>query len=233
MELYVLGVNYLMRESVLFSFIQRGAGIIGAIGSSSIRRKSPSHESHFMIGKVSSLICVILVLALPSSVPGAHAQLPSLRENEIKAAFLYNFVKFTEWPAEAFPESSSLLTVGVLDDRQVDAAFKSLDGKIVRGRKLRIKRIESTSDLESCHIVFIRISGKERVSQILVSLQNSSVLTVGEMKGFAQLGGIINFYMKTNRLRFEINVDAAKRAELKMSSKLLKLAKVVEGKHGG
>ena len=176
---------------------------------------------------------MIVVLALSSSVPSAHAQLPSWRENEIKAAFLYNFVKFTEWPAEAFPESSSLLIVGVLDDRQVDAAFESLDGKIAGGRKLVIKRIEGTYDLKSCHIVFIRISGKERVAQILGSLQNSNVLTVGEMKGFAQLGGIINFYMRSNRLRFEINVDAAKRAELKMSSKLLKLAKVVGGKHGG
>ncbi len=147
-----------------------------------------------------------------------------LREYRIKAAFLYNFAKFVEWPAEAFEDDDATLILGVFGDDPFGAALQSLSGKTVRGRRLTIKRFDSLLDLDQCHILFITSSTQEQQQKALESLQGSNVLTVGEMQRFAQMGGIINFVIRNNKLRFEINLDAGKRAGLMISSQLLKLA---------
>ena len=167
-----------------------------------------------------------LVLILSFS-PVAMALQPAsqpLREYRIKAAFLYNFAKFVEWPPEAFDEEDSALVLGVLGDDPFGAALQSLRGKTVRGRGLTIKRFDSLRDLGHCHILFITSSVREQQQKALESLQGSNVLTVGEMQRFVQMGGIINFVIRKNKLRFEINLDAGKRAGLVISSQLLKLA---------
>ena len=147
-----------------------------------------------------------------------------LREYRIKAAFLYNFAKFVEWPSEAFDDEDSTLILGVFGDDPFGAALQSLRGKTVRGRRLIIKRFDSLLDLDQCHILFITSSAPQQQQKALESLQGSNVLTVGEMQRFAQMGGIINFVIRKNKLRFEINLDAGKRAGLVISSQLLKLA---------
>ena len=182
--------------------------------------------SRHLIGKV-FLLMTIWACAVVSGPPDAYAQSASLREYEIKAAFLYNFIKFIDWPSEVLPETSDTMTVCVLSDDPFGEALESIKGKTVKGRRLAIRRIEPVRDLESCHVLFIGAAEEKRLPQVMQSLRGSSVLTVGEMERFVQSGGIINFVVERNKVRFEINVNSAERARLKLSSQLLSLARVV------
>ena len=174
-----------------------------------------------------------LGLALCSAAAGmavavqAAAQSGSLREYEIKTAFIYNFVKFVDWPPTALPETSDTINLCVWGDEPFAVAFDSLKDKAVKGRRLVVRHIEQPRDFEGCHVLFVGSSEEKRAQQAMQALQGRSVLTVGEMERFPQLGGIINFVVEKNRVRFEINVNSAERASLKLSSQLLSLAKIV------
>jgi hypothetical protein len=110
---------------------------------------------------------------------------------------------------------------------------KTLNGKQVNGRELLIKRFKGVYGLDVCQVLFISSSEKHRLAQVIARLKHSSILTVGETEQFTRLGGIINFTVEGNKVRFEINVDAARRAGLKISSRLLQVAKVVRGGGNG
>jgi hypothetical protein len=145
----------------------------------------------------------------------------------IKAAFLFNFAKFVEWPADSFKDDLSPINLYILGTDPFGPALDIIKDKTVKGRPLKIKRANKVDDIEACHILFISASEKENLKQILYALRNSSTLTVSETEGFAQMGGIINFVIINKKVHFEINLDAAQRSRLKMSSQLLKLAKIV------
>jgi hypothetical protein len=152
----------------------------------------------------------------------------SLREYQVKAAFLYNFAKFIEWPSDVLTDPNSPFILGIVGEDPFGADLEqTISGKVVNGRRLVIKRFKQGQPLDSCHILFISSSEQGRLTQILDSLKGSSVLTVGEAEHFTRSGGIINFTLKDNRVRFEINLAAADRARLKISSKLLVLGEVV------
>ena len=173
------------------------------------------------------------VLAASLLAAGVQAGSPvdvqsqTVHEYEIKAAFLYNFVKFVEWPKEALPEASDTITVCVLGGEPSVEPLESIQGKIVRGRRLSLRRIRAIKDVESCHVLFISSSEESRLPQVMQNLHGSAVLTVGEMDRFIASGGIINFVVERNKVRFEINPTSAERARLKLSSQLLGLARVV------
>lgn len=175
----------------------------------------------------SLLIVTILACAIAIGATHAHAQLSIDREYQIKAAFLYNFAKFVEWPNGAVPESGAPLPLCVLGDDPFGEALNSVEGKIVRGRRLVVRRLAAPPRPGACDILFISSSEKERVPQILDALKGSSVLTVSDLDNFARLGGIIMLVVESNRVGFRINVDAAEAARLKISSQLLKLATVI------
>jgi hypothetical protein len=149
-------------------------------------------------------------------------------EYQIKAAFLYNFAKFVEWPSGAFEDSSSPLVIGILGD---DPFGSSLDqvtkGKTVDGRRITIKRFPRIREVESCQILFVCSSESSRLARAIESVKSAGVLTVSDIDRFAQRGGIVGFTMDDNKVGFEINVNSAQKANLKISSKLLKLARVV------
>ncbi len=174
--------------------------------------------------RLAPVASLILIISFSPVAMALQADPQPLREYRIKAAFLYNFAKFVEWPSEAFEDNDSTLILGVFGDDPFGAALQSLRGKTVRGRRLTIKRFDSLLDLDQCHILFITASGQQQQQEALESLQGSNVLTVGEMQRFAQMGGIINFVIRKNKLRFEINLNAGKRAGLVISSQLLKPA---------
>jgi hypothetical protein len=115
----------------------------------------------------------------------------------------------------------------VLGDEAFAEGFDTLKDKTVKGKKLVVRHLEQVKDADGCHVLFIGSSEEKRAPQVLQTLQGASVLTVGEMDRFPQLGGIINFVVEKNKLRFEINMNSAERARLKLSSQLLGLAKVV------
>lgn len=175
------------------------------------------------------ILLVLGVWAVLSAAPGAQAQSLLDREYRIKAAFLYNFVKFVDWPTEVLPEANDTISICVLsEDPVVYEALETIKGKTVKGRRLTIRRADTAKDLESCQVAFFGFSEEKRLPQVMRTLQASSVLTVGEVDRFAQSGGIINLVVENNKVRFEINVERAERARLKLGSQLLSLAKVVK-----
>lgn len=162
------------------------------------------------------------------SFPAASQDAPSVPEYQVKAAFLYNFAKFVEWPAETHPSPDSPLRVGVLGkDPFEEALERTFKGRTAQGRGFTITRSDDPKNLLTCHIVFISITDRERLAAHLKPFEGRPVLTVGEMPGFARAGGHVNFYLQEKQVRFEINPTAAGRAGLRISSKLLQLARIV------
>lgn len=179
------------------------------------------------VGCAHSLLLLALFAALACPM-GLRAESPMQREYEIKAAYIYNFINYIDWPENAFPAPGGTITIGVVGDSPFNAALNVLNGKQVKGRSLVLKQINDPKDLDQCQIVFISSSEKARLPELLGKLKDSRVLTVSEIDGFAQQGGIINFISEHNKVRFEINPDAARRLGLNISSELLKLAKLVK-----
>lgn len=170
---------------------------------------------------------VALVFVIATCAVSRNAQAQVLNEYEAKAAFLFNFVKFVEWPSQAFADGSSPLIIGVVgDDRYSGVIEQMITGKTANGRRLVVKRFPNFKALTYCHIVFVRSSEIDRIRQTLAAA-GPGALTVGETESFAQWGGIINFTIVDGKLRLEINQTSAERAGLKISAKLLSLARVI------
>lgn len=176
--------------------------------------------------------CSLLLLLFAAAWVVVHsadvqAQPAPSKEYQVKAACLLNFVQFIQWPASAFPDAKTPISVGVLGDDPFGRVLEqTFEDESIDGRKLLIKRATHVDELKACHLIFISKSEKERLSGILESLNAVSVVTVGEVDEFVQRGGIIKFYLEENKVRFEINVSAAERKALKISSQLLKRAKI-------
>jgi YfiR/HmsC-like len=157
--------------------------------------------------------------ASPAQTPG---------EYQVKAAFLYNFTKFIDWPPEALASPSDPFVLCVYGNNPLlDPLKEIVKGKNTEGRDFAVKRVTTISGARSCQVLFVGAGDEESVPGILSGLQGSSVLTVGELPDFPRQGGVINFFMESSRVRFVINIAAAERARLKISSKLLSLATVV------
>jgi hypothetical protein len=154
---------------------------------------------------------------------------PLATDTEVKAAFLYQFPKFIEWPDSAFTDSNSPFLIGVLGDDPFGSTLdKMVKGKTINGRKIIVKRSNSVDNLQNCQIVFISSSEKNRLSRIIDGFKGSNALTVSDINGFAKKGGVIGFVYRDNKIAIQINVEAAKRSKLKISSNLLRLAEIVE-----
>jgi len=164
----------------------------------------------------------------------AKAQSQPLSEYEIKAGFLFNFTKFVEWPPEAFADPSVPIVLGIVGDSPVtELLTETAAGKTVNGRAVVVRRFKEGQDLRSCHILFVGSSEEKHVPQILERVKGSRVLTVSETSGFAQSGGMINFFVEGNRVRLEINLNAAARVRLKISARVIAVARLVAGESPG
>jgi YfiR/HmsC-like len=152
-----------------------------------------------------------------------HAQ-PT--EYQIKAAFIYNFARFVDWPTQAFADANSPLTVGVLGKNVFgDTLQRAISGKTINGHSLQFKQFDSVPDPTNCQVLFISSSEKSHFSKILDQLQGTCVLTISEnTDSFIGDGGMINLVIVDDKVRFEINNAAAQKAGLTISSKLLSLA---------
>ncbi len=174
---------------------------------------------------------------LLSCVVAARSEEITPTEYEVKAAFLYNFAKFVEWPATALPEKKQPFIIGILgEDPFGDRLDRIVAGKQIQSHSIGIKRSKRVEELTACQIVFISDFAKGRLSPVLDVLHKKNILTVSDMEQFAELGGDIQFVISERRVRFVINAAAAQRAGLKLSSKLLALALEVlhsPGQKGG
>ncbi len=151
-----------------------------------------------------------------------------LGEYQVKAAFLYNFTKFTEWPASAFTSSNAPLVIGIVGEDPFGPMLDDfVSGESVRGRPLTVKRLPAGEEMRSCHVLFISRSEKDRLPALLSRLKGSPVLIVGDFNGFAQQGGMVNLLLVNKTVKMEINQAPAAEAGLQLSSKLLRLASLV------
>lgn len=149
-------------------------------------------------------------------------------EDQIKAAYLFNFLKFVEWPGGAPEDPHGKWMIGVVGDSPVGGELKRLvDQKTVEGRELLVQKFQATDDFRGCNILFVSASEEKHLPSILNVLRGSSVLTVADMNNFIGRGGMIQFVTDGNRVRMDIDVGATGRARLKVSSKLLALAQAV------
>ena len=153
-------------------------------------------------------------------------------EYEVKAAFLYNCAKFVEWPNDPSERPNTPISVCILGKDPFGPTIEeAVRGKTAAGRPLSITRAARLQELRRCHILFISSSEQKQVGKILADLTNAEgVLTVGETEGFTEMGGMINLTTDENRIRFEINAEAAGRHGLKISSRLLQLVRVIRNR---
>jgi len=176
------------------------------------------------------LMALTALCSLPIFLPPAQAE-GQFEEYQVKSAFLYNFVKFVEWPSETFRDSDSPVKICVLGKDPFGESLDYLRDKNVGSRKLVIERLKRGDAPDKCQVLFISDSEKNNAAEILRGVRKRPVLTVGDMKGFLQSGGIINFISKGNQVSFEINLDAAERSKLRVSSQLLQVAIIFREKH--
>ncbi len=186
-------------------------------------RSSPSLRRRLLAAAL-----VIATLVAASAGPCAAAEPAVSKAAQVEAAFLYNFAKFIEWPTTAFATSEAPITIGVLGEDPFGAALDELGrGELIRGRPLAVKRSARLADLTECHILFISASESAHATEILKSLGTRPILTVSDIGGFGQAGGMIQFYLDGTKLRFLINPTMAQNAELKMSAQLLSVGKLI------
>lgn len=169
-----------------------------------------------------------LLLVAPGGHPRALAQNLAGREYLLKAAFLYNFAKFVEWPTEREGDPGEPLTFCVLGEDPFGPVLETIVAdKPVKGRAVVVRRIQGVGAASGCHLVFVSASEQVRLDEVLQALDRSAVLTVSDVEGFAQRGGVIGLFVEANKLRFAVNIEAAKRVGLRISSEMLKLARIV------
>lgn len=150
-------------------------------------------------------------------------------EYEVKAAFIHNVAKYTEWPPVAATSSMRLCVIG---QNPFGNAIDTLRNKKVGGLVWEIVPVGSETNLKECRVLFIAVSESGNLKQMLDSIKGSAVLTVGDTDGYAEQGVMVNFYLEDSMVRIEVNTDAAKRAGLNISSQLLKLARIVNQRGG-
>jgi len=180
----------------------------------------------------------ILIVALSVSLSWAPETFAQARDSSdsseylIKAGFIFNFAKFVEWPTTAFAQPDSPIVIGILGTDP----FGTIIDQIVQDKKIgargfvvkRLKWGSDVKDLRDCKILFVSASEKAHMDELLQMVKGLPVLTVGETPGFAERGGVIRFVLEDNRVRFEVNVEAAHQAELTISSRLLTLARIIQ-----
>ena len=170
------------------------------------------------------ICCTVAVISVSwTPVRAQVATAPTL-----KAAFVYNFVKFTEWPTGALGRGERLSLCVLGDGPVADALQQTIEVGGVDGHPLTVEVLTPGSPTRSCHLLYVSGLDEKRLGQLLVGYKNSSAFTVGDADHFAEMGGVAQLIQEKNRLRFAINVEAAQRAYLKISSRLLTLAQIVK-----
>lgn len=176
---------------------------------------------------IRSVIKYGLIIILAFSIGKAQGQ--QYTEYDLKAAYVYNFSKFITWPSTAFESSESDFKIVVFGSSPITGVlYKALKNRKIMGREISIKVIYSLDDLEDAHILFVSKGMQKEIKQVVSACEYQTTLVIGDViEGFCQSGGIINFTQKSSKYRFEINNQAAQKSGLKISSKLLALARII------
>ena len=170
------------------------------------------------------LLSLSLLIVCPSKGHGEIA-----KEYQVKAVFLYNFVQFVTWPPQAFSGPGAPFRIGILGEDPFGSYLdETVKGEMVDGHPLVVERYGSVAEAGGCQILFVGRSEMGNLESIFASIQGKPILTIGDAQGFIQRGGIVRFDLKDNKVHLRISLKAAKRARLEISSKLLRLADIVD-----
>ena len=188
---------------------------------------SPSPERAFWRFGHTLVAFQVLAFHLLTLHPLALGQQPKVTEDQVKAAYLFNFAKLADWRRATLPDGPSPLVSGVSggDEEFLSVLKATVAGKMVGPHPLQVKPVGSADEMKSCHIVFFRASGGEHTETAMADLTRSGVLSVGEDESFLRQGGMINLVRDHGSVRFEVNSDALDRSDIHFSSKILALAK--------
>ncbi|MFZ2525965.1 MAG: YfiR family protein [Candidatus Ferrigenium altingense] len=169
------------------------------------------------------LLCGVMLLL---TLTPAHAA-PS--EYELKAAFIYQIAKFVEWPSAGAPVNAGMsLRLCVLGGNPFGPALESIRGKPVNERRMEVSLLDMNAGISGCAMLFIAAPMERHIERITALSRGTGVLTIGDTQGFAQRGVMVNFFSQDGKIRFEVNLDATRHDGLKISSKLLSLARIVD-----
>ena len=173
--------------------------------------------------RLAKLILTAIILAT-AAIGSAFAQ----SEAGVKTAFIYNFAKFTEWPAGAFASDNAPITVGFIGaDSLADTFEKNVTGKNANGRDFAVKKLSGAAGVESCQIVFV--GDVSQASAVIGALKGKPVLLVGDSSGFAAAGGMITFVVTDGKVSFDLDLGAINAGGLKLNDKLRQVARNVKG----
>jgi hypothetical protein len=166
---------------------------------------------------------IVLGAACILSLPG------QIDEYQVKAFFLYNFARYVEWPTETFKTANDPIVICILGQNPFGGSLQqAVAGKVLGARPFVVRQISETPPSSSCHILFVNSSERKRFRSMAGRLRGSALLSVGETPGFTADGGVINFKLENGKVRFEIDLEAAGRERLRISSKLLSLAQIAK-----
>lgn len=174
------------------------------------------------------LLTMFVTVLVLQQIPDLYAQLPKASEYQVKAAYLYNFGRFVQWPPNAAAAQGNSFPICVIGQDPFGPVLDSiLAGESIDGRKVVARRIATSQDAVNCRILYVSSSEESRLKELFAALDKSGVLTVSDIPEFSQRGGMIQFVMEGNKIRFEVNLTSAQDAGLILSSDLLKVATAV------
>jgi hypothetical protein len=196
------------------------------------RTTPPMNAGRSAFASTRHLRGLVVLIAMMLSLLGSPLVLGSdtgtSREHQIKAAFVYNFTKFIEWPAQSFPDANAPIIIGVLGETPFATELEQLvrDRK-VNGHTILVKRIQSVAEAASTHLLFVSATEDAQLASLRAALESRPIVTVGESSSFAQSGGTITFILQDDKVRFEISTATAEQTGLRISAQLQKLAATV------
>ncbi len=174
------------------------------------------------------LIVVIALLAVTYATGISSASGERSPEYHVKAAFIYNFAQFVEWPQEWVGSKPASLTVGVYGIDPFGVVLDELEGAEVNNRRVHVVRFGTIAELESCDILFVASCDRAEIQEVLRRTNNTPTLTVGDDADFTHMGGMIRFFIAERKVRFEVNLADVRAAGLVISSRLLRVAQIAQ-----
>jgi hypothetical protein len=175
-------------------------------------------------------VCLFFNIHLLYAQTTAQTNTYVSKEYQVKAAFLFNFTQFVEWPATAFSAPNAPFVIGILGDDPFGTAIdETVTGEKIGLHPLIVQRYHDSKEIKPCHILFISTTDPERIKESLALIANHT-LTVSDAGSFMKLGGIIRFFTEKNKIRLQVNPDAARLADLNISAKLLRVSDIFDPK---
>ena len=173
----------------------------------------------------SALACLLIALALIH--PSSGQQRPAYAEDQLKAAYIFNFVKFASWPESNFATPESPVVIGILgQDRFGPLIDELVKGELIKGHPIRIERFETPQDVKPCHVLYVDRSLDDDLDELFVALRGKDVLTISDINDFTAEGGMIKLFLDDSKMKFQVNANAVKATKIVLSSRLLRLADV-------